>query len=75
MIGYLLGRLLADVNILQEMILRGSFFRDEYHGLFRISGHDLFANEDIGKWLKIVNELGVIVGKEQIVVQSLGQIG
>jgi hypothetical protein len=56
------------------VVLRDSFFRDEDHGLLRVGGHDLFADEDIGEWLEVVNELGVIVGEQQIIVQSLGQI-
>lgn len=57
------------------MALRHSFFGDQDHGLLWVSRHDLLTHQDVRQGLEVVNELGVIVREQEIVVQPLGQIG
>lgn len=57
------------------MALRHSFFGDQDHRLLWVSRHYLLAHQDIRQRLEVVNELGVIVREQEIVVQPFGQIG
>lgn len=56
------------------MALRHSFFGDQDHRLLRVSRHDLLTDQDIRQRLEVVNELGVILCEQEIVVQPLGQV-
>lgn len=62
-------RLAPDFEVMDVAFSSLFFFADEQGHLLGIGRSDLFADEDVGKGLVVVEETTVRVGEEEVVVE------